>query len=175
MKNLKTTRYNDSTLIPHIETATAWNQSVTPGYCWYNNDVTHKPLYGAIYNWYVIETKKLAPVGWHVPSTNELNSLMSLIGGPLVAGGKLKDAGTRYWQAPNEGGTDSVGFTALPGGYRKSDGSFTSINKFGYWWLSIDVSMGSAMCYFVNNYQAELLRNATSKVFGYSVRCVRDW
>ena len=63
-ENLKTTKYNDGTNIPNvIDNDTWWNLS-TPGYCWYYNDITNKNLYGALYNWFTVNTDKLAPKGW---------------------------------------------------------------------------------------------------------------
>jgi hypothetical protein len=67
-ENLKTTKFNDGTLISLVTNSSAWGKSSQPAYCWYNNDVTNKKFYGALYNWFVVETGKLCPVGWHVPS-----------------------------------------------------------------------------------------------------------
>jgi len=40
-----------------------------PAYCWDNNDERDKnKKYGALYNWYTVETGKLCPIGWHVPT-----------------------------------------------------------------------------------------------------------
>jgi uncharacterized protein (TIGR02145 family) len=63
------------------------------------------------------------------------------LGGENNAGGKLKSKGTiengdGLWYTPNDGATNATGFSALPGGYRKSDGSFDEIGLFGYWWSS---------------------------------------
>lgn len=66
-ENLKTFKYNDSTYIPLVEDNTQWASLTTPGYCWYNNDrSTYENIYGALYNWYAINTGKLCPAGWHV-------------------------------------------------------------------------------------------------------------
>ena len=71
-----------------------WENLTTPGYCWYNNDsVSYRNTYGALYNWYAVNTGKLAPTGWHVPSDAEWEVLGNYLGGDSVAGGKLKEAG----------------------------------------------------------------------------------
>lgn len=188
VQNLKVTRYNDSMLIPHIMTASTWadlysceNNSCgyKPGYCWYNNDSAANHIYGALYNWAVIETNKLAPIGWHVPSEDEIISLRKLlnIGIDDVAGGKLKDVGYLHWDIPNEGATDSFGYKALPGGFRNRDGkgTFNGIGGVGCWWLSTQVNSAASMYYSMTNDQANVFIDNSSKSDGYSVRCVRDW
>ena len=95
VENLKTTKYNDGTAIPLVTDSTAWAILTIPGYCWYNNDaVTYKATYGALYNWYAVNTGKLAPKGWHVPADAEWTKLITFLGGEDVAGGKMKSTGT---------------------------------------------------------------------------------
>ncbi len=90
-ENLKTTRFNDGTPIPLVSDNTTWSTLSTPGYCWYNNDsVNFKDFGGALYNWYAVNTAKLAPPGWHVPTDAEWTTLTNYVGGLDVAGGKLK-------------------------------------------------------------------------------------
>jgi uncharacterized protein (TIGR02145 family) len=70
VENLRTTRNNDGSAIPHVTDGTEWAALTTPGYCFYDNmsNVDSIKEYGALYNWYAVDTKKLAPAGWHVPS-----------------------------------------------------------------------------------------------------------
>ena len=71
-ENLKTTKYQDGTAIPNVAVAATWEGLTTGAYCWYNNNETdNKKTYGALYNWYAINTGKLCPTGWHVPSDAE--------------------------------------------------------------------------------------------------------
>lgn len=68
-ENLKTTRLNDGDTIPMVSDVKTWISLTQPAYCWYdNNENPNKRLYGALYNWYTVETGKLCPKGWHVPS-----------------------------------------------------------------------------------------------------------
>ena len=69
VQNLKTTTYNDGTSIPLVTDSIAWFNLYTPGCCWYNNDVANKATYGALYNWYTVNTGKLAPPAgmWRPP------------------------------------------------------------------------------------------------------------
>ena len=116
VENLKTTRYNDGTDILSITDNTTWENLITPGYCFYNNGVVNKNTYGALYNWYAVNTGKLAPKGWHVPTNDEYTTLITFLGGESVASSKLKESGTSHWQSPNTEATNQSGFTALPGG-----------------------------------------------------------
>ena len=113
-ENLKATKLNDGTNIL-LETDNAtWISLTDPAYCWYNNDASsYKNTYGALYNWFTVETGKLCPTGWHVPSDAEWFTLIDFLGGESVAGGKLKEIGNTHWNSPNTGATDEYGFTAI--------------------------------------------------------------
>jgi uncharacterized protein (TIGR02145 family) len=122
-QDLKTTRLNDGTVIPMVTDRAAWTALTTPGYCLYNNTNNADSIrtFGALYNWYAVNTGKLAPKGWHVPSNAEWTTLTTYLGGDSVAGGKLKEAGLANWITPNVGATNETGFSALPGGLRYHD------------------------------------------------------
>ncbi len=75
-ENLKTTRYNDGTDISLITDQTEWKNAISAAYCWYDNDITNKDPFGALYNWYAVNTGKLCPKGWHVPSESEWTELV---------------------------------------------------------------------------------------------------
>ena len=138
VENLKVTKYNDGTAILLVTDNSGWANLTTGGYCWYSNDeATYKNTYGAIYNWYTLNTGKLCPAGWHVPTDAEWTTLTTYLGGEGVAGGKLKESGLAHWLSPNTGATNESGFTALPGGARAdADGIFNRIGQDCYWWSS---------------------------------------
>jgi uncharacterized protein (TIGR02145 family) len=142
-ENLKTTKYNDGTNIP---AEIFWIQVHSPAYCWYDDDdVKYKDLYGALYNLYAVETEKICPTGWHVPSDDEWITLETYITNDGVLGSErtaLK--ATSGWNRDNNG-TDNYGFTALPGGYRSNyDGSFSSVGDYAYWWSSTHLGSENA-------------------------------
>jgi len=104
IENLKTTKYNDGTSIPMVTDSAAWINLTTPGYCWHKNtSASYKNTYGALYNWYAVNTGKLAPKGWHVPSDAEWTTLITYLGGDSIAGGKMKETGMSHWFSPNTG------------------------------------------------------------------------
>ena len=170
-ENLKTTRYNDGTAIPLVIDLVGWNNLETPGYCWYTNDSVS---YGALYNFYTVNTAKLCPFGWHVPSDTEWTTFTSYLGGEGVAGNKQKEAGLNHWQSPNTGATNESGYTALPGGYRRPDGTFLNLKKNGYWWSSTESSSVNAF-YSLLFYDSSYAERVNSdKRSGFSVRCLLD-
>jgi uncharacterized protein (TIGR02145 family) len=179
-ENLKTTKYNDGTSIPIVTDGTAWAALTTPGYCWYNNDATtYKATYGALYNWYTVNStsnggKNVCPTSWHVSTDAEWTALTTYLGGESVAGGKLKETGTTHWVSPNTGATNETGFTALPGGYRGYDGTYYSVGYGGDWWSSTENSATGAWYRYMGCSSAGVDRGDGSKQYGFSVRFVQD-
>ena len=176
MENLKTTKFSDNTSIPIVTDYNVWGGLSTPGFCWYNNDeAANKYIYGALYNFYAINTAKLCPAGWHVPTEVEWTTLEQYL--VTNAGGKLKETGITHWVDPNSGATNETGFTALPGGYRYVTGySFYDIGIQGHFWSS---SVYDPVNKFAVNRQlsydnTELLWNYTYFGSGMSVRCLKD-
>ena len=87
-ENLKTTQYNDGTDIPLVTEVTEWINLNTPGYCWYDNDeATYKEIYGALYNWFAVNSGKLCPAGWHIPTDDEGKILTGNTGWESTTGG----------------------------------------------------------------------------------------
>lgn len=172
-QNMKTTKLNDGTAIALTEGSSAWSGLTTSGYCWYSNNASNKTTYGALYNWYAVNTGKLCPTGWHVATDNDWLTLKDYLGGELVAGGKLKETGTSHWSSPNTGATDAYDFTALPGGWRSDAGTFQNINGFGYWWTSTLISP-NVWYRHIQNDSEKLFRATNSENYGMSVRCIKD-
>ena len=112
IENLKTTKYNDGTAIPLVKDEKAWKALKKSAYCWYNNNIANKDVYGALYNWYTVNTKKLCPKGWHVPTDADWTILTTFIGDPISAGDKLKESGQDHWKNTLNSGTNEFDFTA---------------------------------------------------------------
>ena len=200
-ENLKTTRFSDRTAIPLITDFTTWVNLITPGYCWYNNDApTYKNTYGALYNWYTVNTGKLAPTGWHVPSDAEWSTL----GNYLTANGYNYDgstsgnyyakslAATTNWAIDNTDAgvignnlskNNSTGFSALPGGSYIYCGS-AGIGNTSEWWSSTEgdadwrgdnITAWSRYLYFGYCNLSRLGNGGfDGKVNGHSVRCIKN-
>jgi uncharacterized protein (TIGR02145 family) len=176
VENFKATHYSNGDPIPNVTDNSQWSKLTTGAYCNYNNDTNNVNTYGRLYNNYVIsDTRNLAPTGWHVATKDEGDGLSNSFGGEGVAGLCLRESGTAHWQAPNTGATNSSGFTGLPGGERKIDGTFGDIKLLGNWWTPIlgggAVSAWHQLVYdnaaFIHGWNNPL-------TLGYSVRCVKD-
>lgn len=175
VENLKTTKYNDSTSIPLVTDNTAWSNMTSPGYCWLNNDsLKYKNPYGALYNWYVVNSGKLSPKGWHVPTDDEWTTLTNFLGDESISGGKLKEKGMTHWAIPNVAADNSSGFTALPGGSRIGNGFFNAFSIAGYWWSSTEGISYDAWYRCLTNVTGSVSRYSFNKESGFSVRCVKD-
>ena len=174
-ENLKTTSYNDGTGIPLVTDEVEWSFLDTAAYCWFDNDeATYKAIYGALYNWYTVNTGKLCPTGWHVPTDTEWTLLTDYLGGLLVAGGKLKETGTTHWSTPNTSATNETGFTALPGGCRHYHGLFSVTRQYGLWWSATEYDVLNALYPLIRCDYGGVLRYQNFKTNGMSVRCVKD-
>ncbi|MFZ4523192.1 MAG: fibrobacter succinogenes major paralogous domain-containing protein [Bacteroidales bacterium] len=173
VENLRTTRYNDGTPIPYLPGTFSGSYQTSPGYSWYDNDATkYKNLYGCLYNWYAINTGKLAPVGWHIPSDAEWDTLTTFLGGPFFAGGYLKEKGLVHWLTPNTGANNSTGFIALPGG-GLFDNYFRELSTSGFWGTTSE-SDTTYWCRYILFNNSALYRNRFDKGCGFSVRCIKD-
>jgi uncharacterized protein (TIGR02145 family) len=170
-ENLKSTKLSDGTDIPFVPDVNLWSGLITPGYCWFNNDSVG---YGALYNWYTVNTGKLCPEGWHVPADEEWTILTDYLGGKSDAGGKLREAGTTHWQSPNTGATNETGFTGLPAGYRSYGGGFNSFKNYGFWWSSTEWSSTGAWYRDVYYGYNSVDRSNSNKKSGANIRCVKD-
>jgi uncharacterized protein (TIGR02145 family) len=181
-ENLKTTSLNDRTLLSNVDDNTAWTSLSSGAYCWYNNDAsTYKLTYGALYNWYAVNTGKLCPNGWHVPSDLEWHTLILYLDPAAVldfwesdiAADKLKEVGTVHWNNTSTNSTNETGFTALPGGFRRYEGTFLSIGGYGDWWTSTEPDIINAWRRFMG-ISGIVFRDNLSKNYGLSVRCMKD-
>jgi uncharacterized protein (TIGR02145 family) len=183
-ENLKTTRLNTNTVIPEVTDNTAWTLLATPALCWFDNDAaTYKPLYGALYNWFTVLTGNLCPTGWHVPTDAEYNTMELYLGIPLA------DINLYDWRGTNQGsmiksttgwpagqnGTNTTGFSGLPGGYRyAADGSFQALDQWTYWWTATEHDATRAWYRRVDGDHTDIYKASTEKRGGKYIRCVKN-
>jgi uncharacterized protein (TIGR02145 family) len=176
-ENLRTTKYNDGTSIQNVTDSYQWEDLTTGAYCNYKNTSNTDTIatYGRLYNWYAVNTGKLAPKGWHVPSDAEWTTLTTYLGGENLAGGKLKESDLIHWKNPNTGATNETGFTALPGGYRfVAPYGDLGLNFYATWWSTSEYDADNAWFRSVWYGDNSVNRDYNLKYFGYSVRCISD-
>lgn len=174
IENLRTRNFNDGSFISDYILDAGWAAATIPARCRYENSNSNIIPYGYLYNGFAIEDDRLCPSDWHVPQVVEWEALIDVFGGEAIAAGSLKEAGTAHWSSPNTGATNDSGFSALPGGNRSPDGSFTNLHRYGNYW-SLDL-IGLHLKDYNFEYNAIDVTQLTftQKQWGVSVRCVKD-
>jgi uncharacterized protein (TIGR02145 family) len=173
-QNLDVARYRNGDIIPQVTDNAQWASLTTGAWCWYDNDSSLNATYGKLYNWYAVnDARGLAPAGWHVPSDGEWSALRTTLVNLSVSEGEAMKSTSGWFQ--NGNGTNSSGFTGLPGACRFEDGGFISmgLGQVGYWWSSSNpvlVLSVRSLLYSNNNLNVQRF----DKRRGFSVRCVRD-
>ncbi|MCU0460160.1 MAG: hypothetical protein MUE37_13845 [Bacteroidales bacterium] len=201
-ENLATTKLNDGTKlltdndIPEVTSPADWNGLTTPAYCWYDNDKEGNGSYGALYNWYAVNTGKLCPAGWHVPTDTEWTDFkMYLIANGFNYDGDLYSvqsenklakalSAPQGWAVSDNTGAvgnddypakiNATGFSAKPSGYRHSGGEFMELGEHTYWWTSSDAGSGNAFAHHIMYFLDSFYYDRGSKGMGLSVRCLKD-
>ena len=197
-ENLKVGHYADGNPIPQVIDEAEWNAMETgaQAYCWYNNQVEYQDTSGALYTWAAamyggpssdsIGVQGVCPDGWHLPSDAEWKELEIFLGMSQAdadrndwrgtdEGGQLKELGFSNWAIPNEGATNSSGFTAVPGGFRSAKGLFYNINSYSaHWTATAEEGTGNAWYRAMKFDEAKVYRQRNTTQLGLSVRCVKD-
>jgi len=161
-------RYKIATIGEEVWFAENLNYNAEGSKC-YNNDPANCEKYGRLYDWSTAMT--LCPSGWHLPSDDEWDALITAVGGSSNAGTKLK--ATSGWSS-NGNGTDDYGFSALPGGDGYSDGGFINVEDYGDWWSSTEYDSYYAYGRSMGYNDGIVYRLNNDKSFLFSVRCLQD-
>jgi uncharacterized protein (TIGR02145 family) len=193
VENLRTTKYNDGTELPYVKDSVEWVNLATPSYCYFNNMVNADSIrkFGALYNWYAVDTKKLAPAGWHIPTDAEWDILRDY----LMVNGYSWDGTTDsnkiakslaaktdwYTTSGLKAGSigadldlnNKSGFLALPGGSRSTNGAF-DFGGSGNWWSATEYNASGAVARNLYYDYSSLLWNSNYKSCGFSVRLIKD-
>lgn len=190
-ENLRTTRYRNGDILPHITDDTEWQNLNTGAWTYYENDPSNDEIYGKLYNWYAVaDEREICPPGWQVPSDDDWKQLEIFLGMSKLSaddegtrgtneGGKMKSTRTvpdphPRWNSPNTGATNETGLSMLPGGYRSQSGYFGGKGNNAYFWPSLP---GFSKLFSWNRElsfnESGIARNRFDKRSGFSVRCVR--
>jgi len=171
------------------------NNGIIEKYC-FNNNEANCSIYGGLYQWTEMMqytttpgVKGICPEGWHLPTNVEWTNLTTYVSSQPAY---LCNSNTTYiakalaattnWTIHT--GTCTVGnnltlnnatsFTALPGGYRNTDGSFGYLNNYGIWWSSSQYDASKAWYRTMNFSGAHVHGDNYYKSNAYSVRCLKD-
>jgi uncharacterized protein (TIGR02145 family) len=190
-ENLRVRRYNDGTEIRFDATGSSggvsatWQNLSVGAYTIYAHDSTATPSnltsYGYLYNWYAAAgivtpggapTKNICPTGWHVPTDTELTTLTTYLGGTTTAGTVMKK-NDALWLTNT--GTNTSGFSALPGGFRYNNGGFSLIRGYAYFWSATAGVSPYAWGHYMGGTNGNVYRDSyDDKAIGGSVRCLRN-
>lgn len=150
------------------------NNSLIEKYC-FNNSQDSCAKYGGLYMWN--ETMQystsegvrgICPEGWHIPTLSDFNSFYTAVGGD---GNSIKAIG----QGSGDGaGTNTTGFSALLGGIREYNRTFTEFNIHTHFWSSTGVAGQANQIYLWPTDNRILFHFGDITVLGFSVRCIKD-
>ncbi len=198
-ENLKVTRYSDGSAIPYVVNDSEWEPlgSSDKAYCWYDNSTTNRDTYGGLYSWAAAMNgavssntnpsgvQGVCPNGWHLPSDNEWKELEMFLGlsqseadatgwRGTDEGGKIKEPDTEHWHTPNTGATNESGFTALPAGFRYSQGPFGNLSYSAHFITATENDAEASWNHSLSHTLASIERWTAWKDSGNSVRCIKD-
>lgn len=204
IENLRTTKFNDGSSIPHVPDSTAWHALASSGFCYYGNinNADSIRMFGALYNWYCIDSKKLAPPGWRVPTNDDWDALQNyLIGhgynwdgkrsGNRIAKSLAAQHGWKPFTIEGSPGNEMKnnnrsGFSGFAAGYRydtrdTGDGgapwkaAFSAIGHKASWWSATPVNESLGTVYGLGFCVDDFLQyQSFQKTCGHSVRLVKD-
>jgi uncharacterized protein (TIGR02145 family) len=198
-ENLNVKHYRNGDPITEIKDSVAWVNQKTGAWCYNENKPSNGPVYGTLYNWYAAnDSRKIAPVGWHLPTDEEWKTLEMFLGMPKTTadmdqyrgtkeGNALKEPGTTtHWtldccsgHVPNAG-TNSSGFTAFGGGFRWYFNagipyrSFSPPTGNAQFWTSTAPNDSTAWLRHLCVYHEDIFRANWKKTNGSSIRMVKD-
>jgi uncharacterized protein (TIGR02145 family) len=186
-ENLRTTKYSNGLPIDLVSDDMIWTGLTTGAYCWYENAEENKGVYGALYNWYAVETGNLCPEGWHVPTEDDWKQL------EIELGLTIEEIDSWGWRGVNQGSklagnadlwqngelkSDAEfslsGFNALPSGHRSQSGYFQIAGRNAAFWSSTEESDGNAYDRRLYFDSSQIGRDFFDKKSGFSVRCIKD-
>jgi uncharacterized protein (TIGR02145 family) len=198
-ENLSADKFRNGDKIPRVTDRIKWynsneayfNSNVAkdqPAWCYYNNDSSNGSKYGKLYNGHaVVDSRGLCPSGWRIPSDADWMELANYLGGLEESSLKLRSSDTTGWKWFYDGsvkkysnGSNSSGFSALPGGGRSMEGYFgdSEYPNEGTWWSSTRINGYSFIYYTLGSMPfrdngLERSSNNGSPGEGRSVRCVK--
>jgi hypothetical protein len=144
-ENLKTTKYNNGNPIRLVTDDAEWSARTQGAYCWYENNINLKDVYGALYNGYVARMNELlCPTGYHVPTIDEWVTLVSF----------LENSSEEVKQS----------FKIKKFGFRLGYGPFDPDG--GKWWIFPDGSP--------NNIRTSFVMGTSGLGVGLSIRCIKN-
>jgi uncharacterized protein (TIGR02145 family) len=178
--NLAATHYSNGDLIEEVTDNAQWVSTAIPAWCYFNNNVGNNVVFGKLYNGFAMEdSRNICPVGWHVPSNDEWETLMTTLGGASVAASAMRTTGnisdgTGFWPLENVVSTNVSGFSAQPAGFRNIDGTFATQIYATVWWTGTLTANDTYYTRSVYSFSNSVFNQDFTRSQGFSLRCLRD-
>lgn len=174
-ENLDTEVFLNGDSIPYVELNTDWQILTTPAYTYQYNDPEEGVTYKKLYNYYaVIDDRGLAPEGFRIPDEQDFSNLYNEICRETKECGGLLKANSDLWLGGAESNSDTLGFTALPGGFREQDGIFYGLGESAHFWSTESGSETAALMMEISGESDLLNIDFRLKGSALSVRCVEN-
>jgi uncharacterized protein (TIGR02145 family) len=198
-ENLRTTKYRDGSPVYYPgNNNTLWSSTTTGAYAWYGNDISWKNTYGALYNWFAVNSSEgLCPAGWHIPSKAELDQLVGYVVAQGYSNNNIQNgaanalkscrqvdspfgtmcntnAHPRWGHCEDRFGFDAFGFAGLGGGLRLKDFDYIGLENSGIFWSSMEQSSDKAWGMSLDRQTGQINVLHYFKITGLSVRCLKD-
>ena len=175
--NLTTAYFQNGDSILQAKSVEEWldlGKKKIPAWCWYENDPKTEKKMGKLYNWYaVVDSRGLAPEGYHIPKEEDWKTLIEYLGGELESAPKMRTG--KEWQDTITNIEGSENFNAEPAGCiltKTDDATFTTEGAF--WWCGTQLSLKFAWTRYLLFNSREVKSYCYPKSSGLSVRCVKD-
>ena len=193
-QNLDISNFRNGDPIPQVKTAEEWMKAGAnkqPAWCYYENDSTTWSKCGKLYNWHAVnDPRGLAPIGWHIPSIDEWQILISKIGNNAAYKMKNKVGWPDYFDPfdiamnhPKQGnGNNIIGFNTLYCGSRNGQNGFAGFNILMTWWSATEKSdkidflewSYKPICVLTISDDNKTLFLQNEPDSGCSIRCLKD-
>ena len=190
-ENLKTTKYNNGDLIGTTTPATLdISSEIAPEYQWaYNGDENNVNTYGRLYTWYTVtDSRGVCPTGWHIPTDAEWTTLTNYLtangygyegSGNDIAKSMAATSGWGNSASAGNIGNDQIsnnssGFTALPNGDRRPNGTFEAVGTYSGLFSSSESSPYYGWYRGLNSNLSVIIRANCNKSYGAGIRCIKD-
>ena len=142
----------------------------------FKEDAAYCVKYGRLYTWSA--AMEACPIGWHLPTADEFETLMMATGRESMAGTNLKStSGWTEYEDMVVNGTNIYGFNALPSGFYR-DGEFVGEGTSTYFWSSTvdDEDDTYPEQLWLNRYEYDniYIESTNDRNSGLSVRCIKS-
>lgn len=167
VENLKVTHFRNGDAVLNVQDSLQWINLTESAYCNYRNDLNFSKKHGRLYNGYVVvDSRNIAPLGWHIPSDSELTVFANYCG--------LKETGIGR-EIPYKLNAIERDFSALKGGDGHCfGGHFFNVDNHTYWWSKTEINAHMLYCFYMSYFYRNVEKVAYYKYYGFSVCCIKD-